>query len=214
MRKLILSTAAIAASVAFASPAAAAILFAGGSQGCFVAPAPGSCVTSIGPVTDGGLTFTGGPATFSQLANSSGFAAIGGPTNNFGTITLSPNARDYGHDLFNLLVTFTAPVGTGSGSFSALLTGQLTTFGSGGVQISFVNHDVTVTDGVTNYILHVNDVSFSGGTVGQELPLRQDISGFIRAVPEPSTWGMMLLGFAGIGMAIRRRRKPALAQLA
>jgi len=33
-------------------------------------------------------------------------------------------------------------------------------------------------------------------------------------VPEPSTWGMMLLGFAGIGMAMRRRRSPALAQVA
>jgi hypothetical protein len=34
------------------------------------------------------------------------------------------------------------------------------------------------------------------------------------AVPEPATWAMMLLGFAGIGMALGRRRRPALAQLA
>ena len=27
------------------------------------------------------------------------------------------------------------------------------------------------------------------------------------AIPEPATWGMMLLGFAGIGMAMRRGRK-------
>ena len=37
---------------------------------------------------------------------------------------------------------------------------------------------------------------------------------FFQAVPEPSTWGMMLLGFAGIGFAMRRRRQPALAQIA
>jgi hypothetical protein len=31
------------------------------------------------------------------------------------------------------------------------------------------------------------------------------------AVPEPSTWAMLLLGFAGIGvMAYRRKAKPAL----
>jgi hypothetical protein len=31
------------------------------------------------------------------------------------------------------------------------------------------------------------------------------------AVPEPSTWAMMLLGFAGIGfIAYRRKSKPAL----
>ena len=35
-------------------------------------------------------------------------------------------------------------------------------------------------------------------------------------VPEPATWAMMLLGFSGIGMAIRRSRKrnPALLQIA
>ena len=30
-------------------------------------------------------------------------------------------------------------------------------------------------------------------------------------VPEPGTWAMMLLGFGGIGMAMRRRRRPATA---
>ena len=34
------------------------------------------------------------------------------------------------------------------------------------------------------------------------------------AVPEPATWGMMLLGFGAMGMAMRRRRKPVLAQIA
>jgi hypothetical protein len=36
----------------------------------------------------------------------------------------------------------------------------------------------------------------------------------LAAVPEPATWAMMLLGFAGIGFAVRRSRKPGLAQLA
>lgn len=34
------------------------------------------------------------------------------------------------------------------------------------------------------------------------------------AVPEPATWGLMLLGFGGIGMVLRRRRRPTLAQVA
>jgi hypothetical protein len=36
------------------------------------------------------------------------------------------------------------------------------------------------------------------------------------AVPEPATWGLMLLGFAGVGAAMRRSRKskPALMQIA
>jgi hypothetical protein len=33
----------------------------------------------------------------------------------------------------------------------------------------------------------------------------------ISAVPEPSTWAMLILGFAGVGfMAYRRKSKPAL----
>jgi CHRD domain/PEP-CTERM motif len=38
-----------------------------------------------------------------------------------------------------------------------------------------------------------------------------EIRGFLAAVPEPSTWAMMLLGFAGLGfMTYRRKSKPAL----
>ena len=36
----------------------------------------------------------------------------------------------------------------------------------------------------------------------------------ISAVPEPGTWALMLLGFGAIGLTLRSRRRPALAQLA
>jgi hypothetical protein len=36
----------------------------------------------------------------------------------------------------------------------------------------------------------------------------------VRGVPEPATWAMMLLGFGGIAVAMRRRRKEGLAQIA
>ena len=35
----------------------------------------------------------------------------------------------------------------------------------------------------------------------------------VGAIPEPGTWALMLLGFAGIGFAIRRRRKPVISQI-
>jgi hypothetical protein len=41
-----------------------------------------------------------------------------------------------------------------------------------------------------------------------------DLNLQIAAVPEPGTWGMMLLGFGGIRFAMRRRRCPVLAQIA
>jgi hypothetical protein len=33
----------------------------------------------------------------------------------------------------------------------------------------------------------------------------------VAPVPEPSTWAMMIVGFAGLGLAIRSRRRKALA---
>ena len=36
----------------------------------------------------------------------------------------------------------------------------------------------------------------------------------ISAVPEPGTWALMLIGFGGMGLAMRRRRRPVLAQVA
>jgi hypothetical protein len=56
---------------------------------------------------------------------------------------------------------------------------------------------LTFTDGRTENVLLTNfDVTTGSG---------------VSAVPEPSTWAMMILGFAGIGFAAyRRKSKPAL----
>jgi PEP-CTERM motif len=43
------------------------------------------------------------------------------------------------------------------------------------------------------------------------LPIAAVITGPVSAVPEPSTWAMMILGFAGIGAMTYRRRKQTAA---
>jgi hypothetical protein len=60
-----------------------------------------------------------------------------------------------------------------------------------------------------------NDHSFA--SFGGNVSFLSDVTGgsldvtAVTAVPEPSTWAMMILGFGGIGfMAYRRRSKPAL----
>jgi hypothetical protein len=74
-----------------------------------------------------------------------------------------------------------------------------------------------VTGGTHTGHLHIftDSTAYAGTTVdleeanGQEFAIHGVFFG--PAVPEPSTWAMMILGFAGIGfMAYRRKSKPAL----
>jgi hypothetical protein len=52
-----------------------------------------------------------------------------------------------------------------------------------------------------NAYLNIHTANFGGG----------EIRGFLHAVPEPSTWAMLLIGFAGVGfMAYRRKAKAGL----
>lgn len=55
-----------------------------------------------------------------------------------------------------------------------------------------------------------NALYFTAG-IGDE---EHGLFGELRAVPEPSTWAMMLLGFGVVGFVLRRSSKPELAQLA
>lgn len=68
-------------------------------------------------------------------------------------------------------------------------------------------NNVPITGGALNTIV-VSGISRGQGSYGGNLTFTPT------AVPEPATWAMMLLGFAGIGFHFRRRRGAALAQFA
>jgi hypothetical protein len=61
------------------------------------------------------------------------------------------------------------------------------------------------------------DYAFYAAAIGTQTYIlaasgRDAVNGFVTAVPELSTWGMMLLGFAGVGfVAYRRAKRTALA---
>src|SRR6476646_7874042 len=57
-------------------------------------------------------------------------------------------------------------------------------------------------------------VTIGGNSTNAAAGISGNITLQANPVPEPATWAMMLLGFAGIGMVVRRRRHPQLAQLA
>ena len=93
--------------------------------------------------------------------------------------------------------------------FTALTVTPIT--GSGTITyVGGPTHAITLLPGslgAGSYHLTFSGNSPSGGSESGNLTFRL-------AVPEPGTWALMLLGFGGIGLAMRRRRRPALAQLA
>jgi hypothetical protein len=207
MRTIVLSL--VAGAAMAAASAASATSFIGSTTGCF---SSGACALSAGPISMSGITFTG--ASF-DVQDSNGFAAIGTGTppvlgfdQTLGFLSVDPSTGFTGPLPFQLLVSFTSP-GSGGSTYFATIIGSVTAgSGAGGIQADFDNtaHLITTTGGA--FTLTVNDTAVS--TNGTNTP----ITGFIQAVPEPATWAMMLLGFGGIGFAMRRRRQPALAQVA
>ena len=85
--------------------------------------------------------------------------------------------------LFNGVTTFVVPISRIGGQEEGSLT------------------NVPIFEGLQN-VLTVNYTSRGNGSFGGQLSFVPTA-----AVPEPATWALMLLGFAGIGFTMRRRPK-------
>jgi hypothetical protein len=69
--------------------------------------------------------------------------------------------------------------------------GSLESWGLGDTQIA-----------AGDYTLVVNGNNTTTGSLGGTIT--------ITALPEPATWGMMIIGFGAVGFTLRRKRRPAL----
>ena len=64
---------------------------------------------------------------------------------------------------------------------------------------------------LSDSLLHLTYTQNPAAGLGRGLSHTADFGSITAAVPEPSTWAMMILGFSGVGfMAYRRRNKPSL----
>jgi hypothetical protein len=190
MRKLLYTAAAAAALTLGSTVANAAVIVTAPSPAVYTPPTSGGLIGQVAAGTSSNDTFnftiTGSPALFSGQLSTTSLLPNGAGNINFSNILLDGMAG-----LFSLI---TAP---GAAETQACCQ----PLGNGTVLLGTGSHTLSFTATNTSNVLGTYSGTFNFGAVPA-------------AVPEPATWGMMLFGFAGIGMAIRRRRRPVLAQIA
>jgi hypothetical protein len=116
--------------------------------------------------------------------------------------------------------------GTGSTTgFTDSLSGEILTYNYTGSEIAHFfgifngGSGLNCTECNNTYQLFYNPDGFTSGTFDLSLYFNNPGISHVDlfdsgSVPEPATWALMLLGFGGIGMAMRRRRKEGLLQIA
>lgn len=195
----------------------------------------GATALAFGTMANAEIVTEYGPGVEPEGTN---FDVFGDPIN--GPVTAKFGHGGIGDDLFTDIITFTIGTdGLGSGDLTtSLVVGGLGTSLDldiysvffNGVEVNGIytdaNNNVCNTPNVgtcLNQKFSASDIVITGGVentltitgLGRGLGTYSGTLTFLpSAVPEPGTWAMMLLGFGAVGFALRRRRTPALAQLA
>ena len=185
---------------------------------------PAQAAASISFSFDSLASGTGTPITLSSGGINATFTASGGPGGfqinptffSFsGNVLLTPGTLGQSNEALG--ITFSAPLTSFSANFATNGPGPLDlTALSGGLGGTMVGSSSATGTVVTTF--PEGTIGFSGATFDSIILADSNDPNFSlgsftvnSAVPQPSTWAMMIIGFAGIGfIAYRRKSRPAL----
>lgn len=183
--------------------------------------AAGQTIAKADPVTVSGTstgTITGSAASFLTFTGNSFTATTAGGVGSFsgadriGTFALlSTPGETPVNGAFTLNLTFTTPSGINGGqaaTYTATVSGIISTPNVGGVQIVFDNPIQTFTftnaSGSGSFSIELPKVFVQSGDTAN---LTAGLTGNQSAVPEPATMILLGTGLAGVAARIRKRRK-------
>lgn len=228
MGRVLITALAASAAIALASPAFASqavipdVTGTPDSYQVFGIASTGNVVYGSSPNNSSvpNVTFDSGVGSTVQVQVKNGAAQIDPSSGTWTQIIINP-------DLLFTDMKFAISLVGGSGTVDVytLLSGGATTLADNPANYTFLG---TISPNGSNINWELTGATFNGLmlqvssnqpgiTFGTLKQISYEPFVGIGGVPEPSTWALMLLGFGGIGIALRRgrrRNKPALMQIA
>lgn len=174
-------------------------------QGCGSSTRALSAGVSVSS-SSGGCTGIPADVTFSPQSTGNSLYIAGANQRGNSSTALGVNTPSGGY----MTIAFTSPETSFGTALSTLSTAGVFTLNFFSLGTSVATYDQTVNG--TGYFGLTGTTSFDSVRVSEAntFAVVDDVSygpGAASAVPEPSSWALMMLGFGGVGYAIRRRPK-------